>query len=109
MGRLAAAHLADAADREPWSGRSSSVLEPSRSDLDAICRAPDGPAAIIVPLDGSVRLPVDVAFATYRLPAPNYTLGDRSGTFGWQPTDLHAVVPCSAERQSGALRGTLPG
>jgi hypothetical protein len=109
MSRLVAAHLADPMDHRPWSGSRPAVLEPSLSDIEGICRAPDGPAAIIVPLDGSVRLPEGLRYATYDLPAPRYDLGERSGTFGWQVTQAHAVVACSAGRQSGALRGRQPG
>jgi hypothetical protein len=109
MTRLVAAHLADSVDQRPWGGSRPSVLEPSLSDIAGICREPDGPAAIVVPLDGSVRLPEGLPLATYRLPAPRYELGERSGSFGWQVTQTHAVVACSAGRQSGALRGTQPG
>lgn len=109
MERLVGARLADGPDRSPWSGSRPAVLAPSLADIAAICRAPDGPAAIVVPLDGSVRLPEGLAVATYRMRAPSYGLGERAGAFGWQAVDTQAIVTCSAVHQSGALRGTPPG
>jgi hypothetical protein len=109
MDRLVAAGLADDADRRPWSGRPGQVLAPSGLDIETFCRAPDAPAAIIVPLDGSVRLPDEVATTTYRLPARSLELQGGPDGLRWRPTESAAILACSAGRQSGALRGTLPG
>jgi hypothetical protein len=109
MDRLVAAHLADGPDRHPWGGVPASLLAPTSAEIEAFCRAPDAPVALIVPLDGAVRLPEGLAFATYRMPAPAYRLADHLGRFGWQTTEAQAVVPCAHHDQSGALRGTQPG
>lgn len=109
MDRLVAAGLADGADRYPWSGGTRSVLSPSRAGFEAICRAPDGPSAIIVPLDGSIRLPDGLGFAVYRLPAPSYDLGEQSDGFGWRVTETQAVATCPAAHGSNAHRTPLPG
>ena len=109
MDRLAAAGLADDVDRSPWRGHRSASLQPSLSDFRSICSAPDGPVAIVIPLNGSIILPAGLVYATYRMPAPQYDLGERQGRLSWITTDAQAVVNCSPDRQSGALRGTLPG
>jgi hypothetical protein len=109
MDRLVAAGLADETDRRPSSGRPGRVLAPSRPDIETFCRAPDAPAAIVVPLDGSVRLPHDLATTTYRLPARSLDLQAGPTGLGWRPNERAAILACSAGRQSGALRGTLPG
>jgi hypothetical protein len=109
MDRLVAAHLADGPDRYPWGGMAASLLAPTGAVIAAFCSAPDAPGAIIVPLDGSVRLPEGLAFATYRMPAPAHRLADHQGQFGWHTTEAQAIVPCASGGQSGALRGTQPG
>jgi hypothetical protein len=96
--RLVAARLADEADRRPWSGQPGRVLAPSRPDIETFCRAPDAPAAIVVPLDGSVRLPHDLATTTYRLPARSLDLQAGPTGLGWRPNERAAILACSAGR-----------
>lgn len=109
MDRLVAAGLADTADRLPWAGEPPSVLHPSRGDLESFCRAADAPDAIVVPLNGSVLLPDGFAATTYRFPAPGHDLVADTSGLHWRSTYEAAIVPCSARRQSGQFRGTLPG
>ncbi len=109
MDRLVASGLASEADRYPWAGKPDAILEPTRADIEGFCRAPDAPVVIVVPDDGTVRLPEGLEMRTYRLPAPSQELRMRPEGLRWQSLGQAFVVPCSTGHQSGALRGSGAG
>jgi hypothetical protein len=108
MDRLVAANLADSGDRSPLVGQRS-LLNPTLDDFDRFCRAPDAPAAIVAPLDGSILLPPGLSYLPYKLPAPHYVTADRGNGVRWYADEDHAVIPCAQPVRSGSLRGTLSG
>lgn len=94
MDRLAAAGLADGSDREPHGRHRPEVLRPAAHDLAALCAAPDGPAAIVLPDDGSIRLPASLRWRSYTSPVPEHRLEVRDGRIGWAAAARFAVLDC---------------
>lgn len=74
--------------------RGASPQPITAASLAAFCAAADGPAWIIVPLEGPRVLPEDVARTEWT--APIVEMQQLAPGDAWRPISHFAIVPCAA-------------
>lgn len=96
MDRLAASGLIRPGDIETWDSAQHVSAEPVLTGpaVEAFCRDPDRPAALVASGDQRAAVPADLPVLLWRSPAPLQRLTMREGTFHWQRVETYTIVRC---------------
>ncbi len=103
MRKLESWHLAHPFTPEDWHRYVlQDALRPSLADLDAACREPGGPSALVLAPSAQLILPPALDYATWTLPAA-IMLFTADESLPWITIDRFAVVLCSGSGSAARL------